>query len=381
MTVILTQDHDTLGMKGDVVDVKPGFGQNFLIPRQMAVVATPATRKRYAEERRQAAHKIEAAKGNAEKLAQRIDGTEVVIPVKTGDEGRLFGSVTTQQVADELATLGLRGRPTQAGDGRRPHDGRVHGHAPGPPRDHGRDQGQGRRGGVVAVASGRVAPCASGRVRAASRWLPALDAARPDRTPALWTSSDLTPRLPPPGPVRRGGSRVLREPHALGRRGTFPRPPPPTPMRRLTLLLALVALPAAAQTTADVVSWRVRADRAEPGAPARVVLDAEIAPGWRLYALGSPVGVPLAVTLDALPAGVRAGPLAQGEVREGYDAAFESAYPYFAERGRVVQRVEVGAGVRPGRYDVTGAVRYAVCDDRVCLPPTRTAFRVPLVVE
>ena len=106
MTVILTEDHDTLGMKGDVVDVKPGYGRNFLIPRQLAVVATASSRKRYAEERRQAAHKIEAARGNAEKLAQRIDGTEVVIPVKAGDDGRLFGSVTTQQVADELATLG-----------------------------------------------------------------------------------------------------------------------------------------------------------------------------------------------------------------------------------------------------------------------------------
>ena len=153
-------------------------------------------------------------------------------------------------------------------------------------------------------------------------------------------------------------------------------------MRRLALALALVALPAAAQvTTADVVSWRVRADRAEPGATARVVFDAEVADGWRLYALGSPVGVPLTVALDALPEGVRAGRLGQSGAREGYDDVFESAYEYFAGAGRVVQNVEVGRRVRPGTYWVTGAVRYAVCDDSVCLPPTRTAFRVPLVVE
>lgn len=107
MKVILTEDHDTLGLKGDVVEVKSGYGQNFLIPRQLAVVATPSTVKRYAEERRQAAHKIEAARGNAEKLAARLDGTEVVIPVRTGEEDRIFGSITTQQIADELATLGF----------------------------------------------------------------------------------------------------------------------------------------------------------------------------------------------------------------------------------------------------------------------------------
>lgn len=106
MKVILTADHDTLGLKGDVVDVKPGYGQNFLIPRQMAVVATKSTLKRYAEERRQAAHKVEAARGNAEKLAAKLDGTEVLIPVRTGEEDRIFGTITNQQVADELATMG-----------------------------------------------------------------------------------------------------------------------------------------------------------------------------------------------------------------------------------------------------------------------------------
>ena len=107
MKVILTEDHDTLGIKGDVVDVKPGYGRNFLIPRQMAVLATPSSLKRYAEERRQASHKIEAARENAEKLAQRLEGTEVLLPVRTGEENRIFGSITNQQVADELAAKGI----------------------------------------------------------------------------------------------------------------------------------------------------------------------------------------------------------------------------------------------------------------------------------
>lgn len=107
MKVILIEDHDTLGIKGDVVDVKPGYGRNYLIPQQIAVVATPSALKRYEEERRQAAHKVEAARGNAEKLAERLNEVEIVIPVQTGEENRIFGSITTQQVADELKTKGF----------------------------------------------------------------------------------------------------------------------------------------------------------------------------------------------------------------------------------------------------------------------------------
>ena len=151
----------------------------------------------------------------------------------------------------------------------------------------------------------------------------------------------------------------------------------------LALLAALLALPAAAQPmrTADVVTWRVRADRAAPGASARLVLDAQIAPGWRLYAMGSPVGIPLTLTLDPLPPGVTRGRVAQSETRRAFDPAFDADYTYFAETARVVQRVRVAAGAARGTREVTGSVRYAVCDDRVCLPPTQTSFRVPLTVE
>jgi DsbC/DsbD-like thiol-disulfide interchange protein len=150
----------------------------------------------------------------------------------------------------------------------------------------------------------------------------------------------------------------------------------------LTLALAAAALPVLAQPrTADLVEWRVRADRTAPGADARVVFDATVAPGWRLYALASPVGIPLTVSFDSLPLGVQTGRRVQAGVREGYDAVFESAYPYFAETGRVVQRLRVGEGVAAGTHEVSGTVRYAVCDDEICLAPAQTAFRVPLVVE
>ncbi|MGB3541899.1 MAG: hypothetical protein WBA11_03130, partial [Rubrivirga sp.] len=81
------------------------------------------------------------------------------------------------------------------------------------------------------------------------------------------------------------------------------------------------------------------------------------------------------------PAGLEAGPLRQSEPREGYDPAFESDYPYFAESARIVQSVRVGRRAPLGTHQVSGTIRYAVCDDSVCLPSARTAFRVPIVVE
>jgi len=106
MKVILTADHDTLGAKGDAVEVKNGYGQNFLIPRRLAVPATTSALKRYAEETRQAAHKVEAAKAGLQAAAARLDGTLVTIATRTGENGRLFGTITTQQVAEALAAAG-----------------------------------------------------------------------------------------------------------------------------------------------------------------------------------------------------------------------------------------------------------------------------------
>ena len=155
-----------------------------------------------------------------------------------------------------------------------------------------------------------------------------------------------------------------------------------------TVALLACAAPAAAQgtwgepvRTEDVVEWSVGVRHAERGGEARVVFDAQIAPGWRLYAIDSPVGRPVAVALDALPAGVEALALRQARPREGYDEAFQSDYTYFAGRGRVVQPLRLSAAAARGRYEVRGAVRYAVCDDSICLPPARASFRVPLEVR
>ena len=162
-------------------------------------------------------------------------------------------------------------------------------------------------------------------------------------------------------------------------------------MRRLAVLVLLLASASVeAQTlslgaepvrASDLVDWRVRAERAAPGAEARVVLDATIAPGWRLYAADSPVGIPFELRLDAVPTGVTPQALRQGPPRTAYDPGFEADYTYYADRARFVKPLRLGDRVSRGTHEVAGTVRYAVCDDSICLPPVQSAFRVDLVVE
>ncbi|MEO1477274.1 MAG: 50S ribosomal protein L9 [Bacteroidota bacterium] len=108
MKIILTQDIDTLGIRGDVVEVKNGYGRNYLIPQGMAVVATEGTLKRFAEERRQQAHKVEQRRTDAEALKAKLEGMPaLVIPMRTGEENRIFGTVTTQQIEELLQEQGV----------------------------------------------------------------------------------------------------------------------------------------------------------------------------------------------------------------------------------------------------------------------------------
>jgi large subunit ribosomal protein L9 len=107
MKVILKEDLENLGPAGTLVEVKPGYGRNYLIPRGLAVIANPGNVRRYEEETRQRAHKIEQARKDAEALARRLGGMELTIPMRVGEENRLFGTVTTQQVADALQAKGI----------------------------------------------------------------------------------------------------------------------------------------------------------------------------------------------------------------------------------------------------------------------------------
>lgn len=95
-----------LGLTGEVVDVKAGYGRNYLIPRGLAVVANESNVLRYKEETRQRAHKIEQQRKDAEALSKRLEGLELTITMPVGEENRLFGTVTNQMVADHLKEKG-----------------------------------------------------------------------------------------------------------------------------------------------------------------------------------------------------------------------------------------------------------------------------------
>lgn len=106
MEVILTQDVKNLGYKDDVVKVKPGFGRNFLIPKGLAKIADDSNRKVLAETIKQRAFKEDKIRKEAEELAEKLKNVTVSVGAKIGDSGKIFGSVTTIQVADALKKQG-----------------------------------------------------------------------------------------------------------------------------------------------------------------------------------------------------------------------------------------------------------------------------------
>lgn len=107
MEIILKQDISSLGYAGDIVKVKNGYGLNFLIPKGMAVIATPSNRKIIEENNRQAAHKFEKIKAEAEQKVIQLKSTYIQLPVKVGTTGKIFGSITSLQVSRALKELGF----------------------------------------------------------------------------------------------------------------------------------------------------------------------------------------------------------------------------------------------------------------------------------
>ena len=107
MKVLLLENVDNLGETGDIINVKNGYGRNFLIPQKLALLATAGTIKRQEEEMRQASRKRNKLKDDATAQATELEKSEVVISVKVGEENRIFGTVTTQQIAVSLVALGF----------------------------------------------------------------------------------------------------------------------------------------------------------------------------------------------------------------------------------------------------------------------------------
>lgn len=107
MEIILKTDIAGLGYKDDIVTVKPGYGRNYLIPQGYAILATDSNRKILAENLRQAAHKAEKIKTDAEAIVAQIGDLVITITTKAGDSGRIFGRVTNTQISDALSEKGI----------------------------------------------------------------------------------------------------------------------------------------------------------------------------------------------------------------------------------------------------------------------------------
>jgi large subunit ribosomal protein L9 len=103
MKVILRKDVDTLGHVGDVLTVKDGYARNYLIPRSLAYEATPNNLRQLEEEKKQLGRRQDKERKHSEAVAAELGNTSVTIKMKVGEDEKLFGSVTSQMIADALA--------------------------------------------------------------------------------------------------------------------------------------------------------------------------------------------------------------------------------------------------------------------------------------
>jgi large subunit ribosomal protein L9 len=107
MEIILKQDMPNLGHKDDIITVKDGYARNYLIPKGFAINATKTARKVHEENLRQRAHKEAQLKDAAAELAEKLKEVSITIGAKTSTKGKIFGSVNTIQIAEELARQGF----------------------------------------------------------------------------------------------------------------------------------------------------------------------------------------------------------------------------------------------------------------------------------
>lgn len=106
MKIILKEDITNLGYKDEVVEVKNGYGRNYLIPQGKAIIASESALKVLAENQKQRAHKLAKIKADAEAAAAALEGVALTIGAKTSSTGTIFGSVNNIQIAEALEKLG-----------------------------------------------------------------------------------------------------------------------------------------------------------------------------------------------------------------------------------------------------------------------------------
>lgn len=107
MQIILKQDIPNLGSKDELVTVRDGYARNYLIPKGLAISATPSVLKMHAEIQRQRAHKEEKLRKEALALAEKLNEVVLTIGAKTSSKGKIFGSVNTIMIAEALAAKGF----------------------------------------------------------------------------------------------------------------------------------------------------------------------------------------------------------------------------------------------------------------------------------
>ena len=107
MEIILKKDVANLGHADDIVKVKTGYAVNYLIPQGFAILATPSAKKVHAENIRQRAHKEAKLRADAEALAAKLAEMTVKVSAKVSESGKIYGSVTTIQIAEALAAAGV----------------------------------------------------------------------------------------------------------------------------------------------------------------------------------------------------------------------------------------------------------------------------------
>jgi large subunit ribosomal protein L9 len=108
MKLILREDVENLGRGGELVDVKPGYGRNFLLPRGLAVLANPKNVRELEHQKGVAAAKAAKLKASAEAIAKRLSDTAVTLRRKVGEQDKLYGSVTALDLAEAVAARGLQ---------------------------------------------------------------------------------------------------------------------------------------------------------------------------------------------------------------------------------------------------------------------------------
>ena len=107
MKIILRQDHEKLGNLGDVVEVKDGYARNYLVPRKIAFAATEGNLRALEEEKKQASERQKKDLRQAENVSKELEKISITLQMKVGEDEKLFGSVTSQMIADALKEKGL----------------------------------------------------------------------------------------------------------------------------------------------------------------------------------------------------------------------------------------------------------------------------------